>query len=42
MDYFSLFLNDELLNNIIIETKACKRQNCGTSAKPDVHLEVVI
>jgi hypothetical protein len=34
MGYFSLFFNDEFLNNIVIET-----QNFGTSAWPKVHLE---
>jgi hypothetical protein len=30
-DYFSLFINDELLNNIV-ETNRYVRQNFGTSA----------
>jgi hypothetical protein len=35
MDHFNLFFNDELVNNIVIETKRYVRtQNCGTSAKP--------
>jgi hypothetical protein len=33
--YFSLFFNDELLNNIVVE----KTQNFGTSAEPEIHLE---
>jgi hypothetical protein len=38
MHSFILLFN-ELLNNTVIETKACKTQNCRTSAKPVVHLE---
>jgi hypothetical protein len=33
MDYFRFFFSDELLNNIVIETKqVCETQNFGTSA----------
>jgi hypothetical protein len=45
MDYFSLFFNDELLNNIVIETNRYARdetQNCGISGKPEVQLELVV
>jgi hypothetical protein len=38
VEHFSLFFNDELLNNNIIETNS-ETQNCGTSAKPEAHLE---
>jgi hypothetical protein len=31
-DYFSLFFNDELLNNFVIEKQVCQTQNFGTSA----------
>jgi hypothetical protein len=40
MDYFRLFFDDELLNNIVTDKQVCKRQNCRTSAKLEVHLEV--
>jgi hypothetical protein len=39
MDYFILFFNDQVLNNIVIETNRKARHNCQTSAKPMVHLE---
>jgi hypothetical protein len=32
MNYCSLFFNDELLNNIVVETNRYARQNFGTSA----------
>jgi hypothetical protein len=32
MDYFSLFFNDKLLNNIVVETNMYETQNFRTSA----------
>jgi hypothetical protein len=40
MDYFSLFCNDELLNNIVYrDRQVCETQNFRTSARSEVHLE---
>jgi hypothetical protein len=39
LDYFSLFFNDELLNNIAIEEQVHERQNYRSSVKPEVNLE---